>query len=317
MPAKAGPEMEIAFIRSATPNFVDQYQYPSVEMRRVPSAQVLKRFYMDELEAFETPDEGLAPDEYEDEGEPSGFPRSRPAARAAAGGSPDPTFEMMQRSSSVWSGSGMFAGRAPGSAAPRASSSDPVGSAGRPAHVAPSGLWTGGPLRGGGIDDGGARGLRGMGSPAAQPQEAWTPAGGTSEQQMIMMMVETFVRQNVAGKAHRQMPMTKSRVCQGPDAGRRHYINEVRLRTSVKDGDAWQLWRFTEKLNWGRMVGMMSIHHHPHHCLALSPNGRRRQGEARMTQPLRAVWQSALNRGNWEKAALLPPSEDQVDGEGK
>jgi hypothetical protein len=160
------------------------------------------------------------------------------------------------------------------------------------------------------------------GSPAAAPSPgAWGGGAGTTpEQMMMMMMMEMFMRPErekndlatVSGKAYRRMHILKNRVYSEPEVVIQQYIDEVRLRMGVEDGDVWQLWQYTEKLNWGRMTGMKRIHHHLHHCLALSLKGQRRQSEAYQAQLLRAVWQSALDGADWSTASLLLPGEDPI-----
>ncbi len=83
------------------------------------------------------------------------------------------------------------------------------------------------------------------------------PAGLSSEQQLMMFIMEMFLKPErernelatVAGKAYRRMHAMKNRVYQEPENVIQQYIDEVRRRLGVEDGDVWQLWQYTERLN--------------------------------------------------------------------
>ena len=82
-----------------------------------------------------------------------------------------------------------------------------------------------------------------------------------------------------------------------------------------QDGDQWQFWHQTERIQFGKMLGLKRVHWHLSHILAVSLGGRHAEAEAYMVQLLRAVHQSVLDSGSWHTAMLLLPGEDPCQKE--
>ena len=113
-----------------------------------------------------------------------------------------------------------------------------------------------------------------------------------------------------AGRAVRRVHQMRNKPLTKPDATVLEYIEDTREEVGAEDGEPWQLWSLTEKLQWGKMQGLRRIHFHLSHILTMSLRGNRRQSEAYIAVLLRAVRQVQLDGGNWDNAMLLLPRRD-------
>ena len=75
------------------------------------------------------------------------------------------------------------------------------------------------------------------------------------------------------------------------------------LQIGVEDGDVWQLWMYTQKINWGKLRGLQRCHYHLSRVLSLLLKGENKQGQAYLVQ---------LDGGHWRTASLILPVRDPI-----
>lgn len=168
----------------------------------------------------------------------------------------------------------------------------------------------------GGPAKAGTHGSSGYGKPTPAPDfQQLDP-----QTQMMMMMMSMMQQQNKksgveeekGGKAFRRIRSMKARTEDQPEKIVSQFLEEAMDKLGVEDGDAWQLWQMSEKINWGNMSGLHRCHFHIAHALTLSLKGKKTQCEAYLVQMLRALHQVALDGGTWGTASLLLPRADPI-----
>ncbi len=82
------------------------------------------------------------------------------------------------------------------------------------------------------------------------------------------------------GKAFKRIHNLKKRVEKQPRAIINNYLAELSEKLGVEPGDTWQIWMWTERIHWGKMLGLKRVHWHLSHVLTLSLRGEKEQGEA-------------------------------------
>ena len=139
------------------------------------------------------------------------------------------------------------------------------------------------------------------------------------QNQMMMMMPmiqqqgkKSSTEEEKGGKAFRRIRSMKARTEDQPEKIVSQFLEEAMDKLGVEEGDAWQLWMLSEKINWGNMSGLHRCHFHLCHALTLSLRGKKTQCEAYMVQILRALHQVALDGGTWGTASLLLPRADPI-----
>ena len=141
---------------------------------------------------------------------------------------------------------------------------------------------------------------------------------GNADDVMKLLMLQMLHRQQkrdddsveAGGKAFRRIHNLKARVENEPGRLVSEYLTEVMEKLGVEDGDVWQLWHWTERISWGKMLGLKRVHWHLSHILSLSLKGKKREAEAYSTQLLRGLRQVVLDGGSWDTASLLLPARD-------
>ena len=114
------------------------------------------------------------------------------------------------------------------------------------------------------------------------------------------------------GKAFRKVHQMRKRVDRAPIQVVDLYLEEVRRKLGAEPGDPWQPWHYTERIQWGRMLGLKRVHYHLSKILGRILAGQVDQSAAHVVQLLRAVHQTVLDGGSWETSGLLMPDEDPV-----
>jgi hypothetical protein len=142
---------------------------------------------------------------------------------------------------------------------------------------------------------------------------------GDLDDMMRMMMFQLLMKQkrgesdeglDSGGRAFRRIRQMKARVSKEPNRIVNEYLEEIMEKLGVEDGDAWQLWNWSERVVWGKMLGLKRVHWHVSHILSLSLKDKRREAQAYMVQLLRGLHQVTLDGGSWEVASLLLPNRD-------
>ena len=112
------------------------------------------------------------------------------------------------------------------------------------------------------------------------------------------------------GKAYRRLHKMKKRIEDHPADVVNEFWSDTRLRLGAEVHDPWQLWHATERISWGKHVGLKRCHWYLAHGLTYSLRGEHLISQAFMCQLLRALHQVAVDGGGWENACLLLPGHD-------
>ena len=110
----------------------------------------------------------------------------------------------------------------------------------------------------------------------------------------------------------RRLQKLKGRIEAEPEAIVGQYLADITDRLGVEEGDAFQPWMWTEKIQWGKLAGLLRVHFHLSHILSLLLKGRKSQGKADIVQLLRSLHQVSLDGGVWSTASLLLPKPDPL-----
>ena len=97
----------------------------------------------------------------------------------------------------------------------------------------------------------------------------------------------------------RSLQKLRGRIEAEPEAVANQYSAGITQRLGVEKGDAFQLWMWTQKIQWGNLVGLHRVHSHLSRVLALLLKGRESKGEAYIVQLLQSLRQVSLDGGVW------------------
>jgi len=142
----------------------------------------------------------------------------------------------------------------------------------------------------------------------------------TFDDMMKLMILQNLSKQNdgadpldqTGHRAFKRMNKLREGVLQKPQKVVADYLTHVCDHLGVEPGDAWQLWQYTNRLNWGKNKGLLRFHFHISHVLTLSLKGQHHQCEAYLVQLRKAAYQLSLDGGNWSTASSLLPRADPV-----
>jgi hypothetical protein len=169
-------------------------------------------------------------------------------------------------------------------------------------------------------------GRTGAGEPARNPESEVTRLlneGGGQQGvgdlvQLMMLQELKKLReqddggQGSGGKALKRLHSLHENILENPRGVVKEYVAEVMDNLGVEAGESWQLWQWTQQINWGRMKGLHRLHYHISHALTLGLRGENDQSHAYLAQTLRAIYQVSLDNGSWETASYLLPRRDPV-----
>ncbi len=98
------------------------------------------------------------------------------------------------------------------------------------------------------------------------------------------------------GKAFKQLHRMKRKVFERPVQVVEEHLGDTRLRLGAETQDAWQLWLLTERISWGKMLGLKRVHWYLSHALAHSV-----RGENEISAAYQATILRALRRRRWRE----------------
>ena len=90
------------------------------------------------------------------------------------------------------------------------------------------------------------------------------------------------------------------------------YVEEVKRKMGVEDGDSFRIYHFSGNVQWGRVRGLHRIHYHLSRILDLSMRGSVVESQAYTVQLLKAIAQVSLDNGSWDVANRLLPAQDPL-----